>query len=403
MTAIGGNALLQALALILIARNLGPAEYSAIVAATACAAIAAEFVGLGSGDVLIRDVSRNVDAHAKAFGNALRMLGLTILPFCLIATFVAERWFELSQSLLVMFMLVTSEIVAIRFAWLGEQIAIARHAIHTATFSRIFASVIRFVAVAIAVWAGAATAQEWAVYSAISCAILAVGCMAISIRRFGAPSFERKGGTASRDGIWFSLMQIIRAAQFSLDKFAVALVAPPATLGSFGAGSRVAQLGIMPAAAVTRMTYPKFFAEGADGIQGAMRLGLRIAPAVLGLALFSSIALAGVAYLLPYFLGSEFENATAFVLMLSPLPVASALQNLGGNILSGANFQPHRTTAMIAGLSLTAVACIIGAQEMGVPGAIIGYVLGHYLFAVTTWLAVLLLWRRTPNDACLDD
>lgn len=396
MTAIGGNAVLQALSLILIARNLGPAEYAVIVAATACAAIAAEFVGLGSGDLLVRDVSRDSDAHAKAFGKALRLVGLTILPFCLIATFVAEGWFGTSQSALVIFTLVASEIVAIRFAWLGEQIAIAHSAIHTATVSRMFASVVRFAAVVVAVWMGTTTSQEWAVYSAISSAILAIGCLAISIRRFGVPSFKRGGLAASRDGVLFSLMQIIRAAQFSLDKFAVAMVATPATLGSFGAGSRVAQLGVMPAAAITRMTYPTFFAEGADGIAAAMRLGRRLAPAVLGLGLVSSVALVGLAYVLPYLLGPEFEDATAYVIMLSPLPLASALQNLGGNILSGANFQAHRTAAMTVGLLLTAAASLVGAQLAGVPGAIIGYVAGHYLFAAATWVTAWRLLRLRP-------
>jgi O-antigen/teichoic acid export membrane protein len=389
MTAICSNALLQALSLILIARNLGPSEYAVIVAATACAAIAAEFVGLGTGDLLIRDVSRDSNAHARAFGQALRLIGLTILPFCLVATLIAEQWFGPSQSMLVILTLVASEIVAIRFAWLGEQIAIAHHAIHTATVSRIFASSVRFAAVVVAVWMGTRTAQEWALYSVISSAILAAGCLAISIRRFGVPSFVRAAG-ASRDGLFFSLMQIIRAAQSSLDKFAVGSVATAATLGSFGAGSRVAQLGTMPAAAVLRMTYPTFFSEGSAGIRAATRLARRLAPSVLGLGVLSAAGVVGVAYLLPYFLGPEFGDAKAYVIMLSPLPVAYALQTLGGNILSGANFQAHRTIAMAAGLILTLVASFLGAQLAEVSGAIMGYVTGNFLFAASTWIAV---WR----------
>lgn len=394
MAAIGSNALFQAVSLIIFARTLGTVEFAVIVAATAAATVAAEFVGLGSGDLLIRDVSRNPEAHAAAFGRALWLVGLTILPFCLIAAVVAEQWFSSPASLTVLLALVASEIVAIRFAWLGEQIAIAHHAIHTATISRIYASFVRFGAVCIAVFlAGVSTAAQWSIFAVASSLILAAGCMAISIFRFGTPIFGRGPDKASRDGIPFSLLQILRAMQFSLDKFAVASVASTATVGAFGAASRVFQLGLMPAAAVTRMTYPTFFAQGAEGVDAAMHLARRLAPVVFGLGLISSIALVGIAFALPFLLGVEFSEAKFFVLMLAPLPLACAIQNLGGNLLSGSDFQFWRILAMSLGLLFMALAAFAGAWLWGVPGAVGGYVIGHYLYAAVSWLIIAYLWH----------
>ena len=45
---IGGNAVVQAITLVIFARSFGPAEYSVIVIATASAMVAAELVGTRS-------------------------------------------------------------------------------------------------------------------------------------------------------------------------------------------------------------------------------------------------------------------------------------------------------------------------------------------------------------------
>src|SRR6185369_15421522 len=134
------NAGMQAVGLLVFARTLGPSEYAIIVAVTAVSAVAAEFVGFGSGDLLIREVSRDASSHRSAFGRALRLVAISFVPVTLLATVVAALWFRSVAPFVVLLILVASEIVASRIVFLTEQIAIAHHRTHAANANRIFAT-----------------------------------------------------------------------------------------------------------------------------------------------------------------------------------------------------------------------------------------------------------------------
>jgi len=387
---------MQAVGLLIFARTLGPAEYAVIVAASAVAAIASEFVGFGAGDLLIREVSREPSAHRSAFGRALRLTAISFVPASVLAAAVAAVWFRSSASFAVLLILVASEIAAARIVFMTEQIAIAQHKTHAANANRIFATAIRFGVICIAVlFAGVSTAAQWAPFAAVSATICAVGCLAITSRRFGSPDLRAPFGSDFHIGLMFTLMQIVRAVQFSMDKFAVGWLAPGGTVGSFGVASRISQLGTLPAVAVTRITYPVFFAEGASGLCPAIAFARRVLPPVVGISLASSIGIALVAYVLPALFGPAFAVAKPFLLLMALLPVAAALQNLAGDVLSGADFQEHRLTAGLIGLTLAILAAITGGWAYGLTGAVAGYMIGQFLLALSNWLMVYYLRRRS--------
>jgi O-antigen/teichoic acid export membrane protein len=189
-------------------------------------------------------------------------------------------------------------------------------------------------------------------------------------------------------------MQVVRAVQFSMDKFAVGWFAPGSTVGAFGVASRISQLGALPTVAITRITYPMFFAEGAAGLHSAMRLARRFFPAVIGVGLLSSAGLILVAFILPDLFGPAFAAARPFLLMMALLPLAAGLQNLAGDILSGADFQAQRLIAGIVGLALATGSSAIGGLTYGVSGAVFGYMIGQFLLVTSTWAMVAYLQRR---------
>jgi O-antigen/teichoic acid export membrane protein len=387
---------MQAVGLLIFARTLGPAQYAVIVAATTIAAIAAEFVGFGAGDLLIREVSRNPSTHRSAFGRALRLVAISIIPVAPIAALIAQLWFHSDASFVIMITLVGSEIVAARIVFMTEQIAIAHHETHAANWNRIFATAVRFGIICIAVLvAGVSTASQWALFAVASAVVCAGGCLAITARRFGAPDLRAPFGSEFHIGVMFTLMQVVRAVQFSMDKLAVGWIAPGSTVGSFGVASRISQLGMLPTVAVTRITYPIFFAEGAKGLSAAISFGNRILPAVIGIGFLSSIGVVAGAYLLPYLLGPAYASAKPFLLLLALLPIAAGLQNLWGDVLSGADFQVQRLVAATTGLVLTIGTIVAGGVIDGTTGAIAGYVTGQFVVAGSLGVTSAWLKRRS--------
>ena len=389
---------MQAVGLLIFARSLGPAEYAVIVAATAVAAIATEFVGFGAGDLLIREVSRDPGAHRSAFGRALRLVSISIFPVTLAATVIAELWFHTGASFLILLVLVAAEILGTRLVFMTEQVAVAHHETHAANANRIFATVVRVAIICFAVFAaGVSTAAQWAPFAIGSAAVAATGCLAMSVRRFGPPDLRAPFRREFHIGVMFSLMQIFRAAQFAVDKFAVGSLAGSGITGSFGVASRISQFGVLPSSAVTRITYPMFFAHGAEGLGQAVGLARRIAVPILAVGVVSSGALTVLAFLLPVALGPSFAPTKPFLLMMALLPVAATFQNLGGSILSGADFQVARVVAMAAGFALTVLAIAAGAMFAGVTGAIAGYMVGQFLAAAALFAAIPILRRRLPE------
>jgi O-antigen/teichoic acid export membrane protein len=400
IAAITINAAMQAVGLLIFARSLGPSEYGIIVAAIAVAAIAAEFVGFGAGDLLIREVSRNPAAHRSAFGRAMRLVGISFVPVALLAALIAAAWFRTAASYWVLLILVGSEIISARLVFMTEQIAIAHHKTHAANANRIFATAVRFGIICVAVLlVGVSTAAQWAPFAALSAGLCGIGCLAITARRFGGPDLRAPFGSDFHIGVLFTLMQVVRAAQFSIDKFAVGWIAPGSTVGTFGVASRISQLGMLPAIAVTRITYPMFFAEGATGLPAALHLAKRVCPPILGIALVSTAGIGAVAFALPYLLGPAYEPAKPFLLMMALLPLAAGLQNLGGDVLSGADFQLQRLMAGIAGLALTIATTAFGGVTFGIVGAIVGYMIGQFVLALSNWLMIAGLQQSRGRDA----
>src|SRR5690242_17877408 len=67
----GLRLLLQAAYFIIIARCLGTREYGAFIAVTALGAVISPFVGLGSGNLLVKNVARDRTEFREYWGNSL--------------------------------------------------------------------------------------------------------------------------------------------------------------------------------------------------------------------------------------------------------------------------------------------------------------------------------------------
>src|SRR5271170_5191910 len=71
---LSGNGLklvIQAAYFILIARGLRSTDYGAFVAVVAIAAIVSPFVGMGTSNLIIRNVARDKDSFSRSWGNGL--------------------------------------------------------------------------------------------------------------------------------------------------------------------------------------------------------------------------------------------------------------------------------------------------------------------------------------------
>src|SRR5277367_475342 len=106
---------------ILIARALGPGEYGAFVGTVALIALVAPFGGLGSGNLLVKNVSRNRELFGEYWGNAL--LVSLVSGFILLGLVLGVAHFALPASIpwLLILLVSVSDILLVKGAEIAAQ------------------------------------------------------------------------------------------------------------------------------------------------------------------------------------------------------------------------------------------------------------------------------------------
>ncbi len=100
LLAQGIRLFLQAFYFVIIARVLGVEQYGAFVLATSLVAILSPFSGLGVGNILIKNVSKNRALFSYYWGNALFMISVSKLIRLVEKVFVVFSLLIFSQAIL---------------------------------------------------------------------------------------------------------------------------------------------------------------------------------------------------------------------------------------------------------------------------------------------------------------
>src|ERR1700731_2935524 len=110
----GLRLIIQAGYFIIIARSLGVQEYGAFAAVTAMVAIFSPFVGLGSGNLIVQNVSRDRALLEECFGNGVLMILATGLLGVGIVIAICRWMLPASIPLAVIFMVALADLIFYR-------------------------------------------------------------------------------------------------------------------------------------------------------------------------------------------------------------------------------------------------------------------------------------------------
>jgi O-antigen/teichoic acid export membrane protein len=396
---LGAIAGFQIAGFIILARSLGVEAYGVIVAVSATAAIAVEFVGLGCGEILVRAVARDPASYARQFGQALILVGIT-LPVVLAVALVSQNiFFSLPAAFYVVALLTASDLITGRASVLAEHVAIAHCTIRVANAYRFLSGAIKAITIAVACFLfHVKTLEQWWPWQ-VGQAVFAMMLYTVHvIWRFGKPRWSLEISSVRR-GLTFALNQILRATQFNIDRMIIGTFGNASVLGMYGAATRLVQVSLLPVQALLRMTYPAYFARGRDGIAATWAYACRLFHFVLLLSLGIAAALALASEFVIPILGSSFAGAGGIILWLAPLPILVSIQYIFSDALTGADYQGVRTSLLAGGLVLNAILIAFGVGWFGTPGIVAAVLLSNVslligIIATATWLV-----RRAAREA----
>ncbi len=357
MTAgMGLRSLAQSVVFLIVARVLGIADYGAYAAVLALSTAFACFSGWGTQALMVRDVSRNLDSFAAAWGRTLT--AIVISSPILFAIYIAFAWAVLPAgvSLTVIAFIGLADLV---FAPIGLSAITAYqgHDRHGRAAHLALMPVLPRLAGALAllplelVLPDDMRLSAWAFLYAVT-AFPATLYAWRMVRKDLGPADKPSWlyvWSSLRDGIPFAFGGAALKIYADIDKMMLARLATMEAAGAYSAGYRVADLTTVPVLSLLTAAMPRFFRAGEGGVHATLAYAHRILLVPLAYSILAGLGLYLCAGILPLLLGATYVDAVPALQWLAWLPVVSLPRLLLQTLLISGDRQNYAVNILAGG------------------------------------------------------
>jgi O-antigen/teichoic acid export membrane protein len=349
LLAQGLRIVLQAVYFVIIARALGAEQYGAFVGATALVAILAPFASLGSGNLLIKNVSRNRALFGEYWGNALFMIFTSGLVLIVLVLCIAPIFLPKTIPLLMIFLVAVTDLIFARLLDTAGQAFGAVLWLSKTAQLNILPQVTRLMAAfTLVTFFPKPGAVEWTFLYLISTAFSALLGVLLVHRDMGYPKLALSRIMPElTEGFYFSVSLSAQSVYNDIDKTMLARLSILEATGIYAAAYRLIDVAFVPVRSLLAAAYAKFFQHGAAGISGSMSLAKRLLPVASSYGASAGIGLFLFAPVVPYVLGDEYAGAVEALRWLAPLPFLKAMHYFAADTLTGAGFQGVRSAVQV--------------------------------------------------------
>jgi O-antigen/teichoic acid export membrane protein len=349
----GLRLVIQALYFVLIARSLGAVNYGAFVGVVALVGIVYPFATLGSGNLLVKNVSRDANLFGLYWGRALATTAVSSSILFSAVLFLSHFALPGSIPFRLVILVAGSDLFGLSIIQLcGQAFQTFERLNWTATIT-VMGSASRFTGALILVALHHhPSALQWGYLYFCSTWVVATAALVLVSMKVGAPRFRLwKSVAEMREGFYFSAGLSAQTIYNDIDKTMLARLGTLEAAGIYGAAYRLIDVTFVPIQSLLAAAYPNFFRTGVAGISATLGYARRLVWGALAYSIAACVAILLGAGIVPIILGPEY-NATAEALRwLSLLPVLKVLHYFLSDSLTGAGYQGVRTCIQ-AGVAL---------------------------------------------------
>lgn len=395
----GTRVAIQAVYFVLIARILGPEDLGAFVGVVSLVGVLAPFAGLGSGNILVRNTSRDPGSFRACWGRGLVITAASAFLLTAAVLRLSSVLLPGSIPLAMVASVALADLLFTRVLDLGGQAFMAFQRLRRTAQLQVLLSLARLTAaISLGVTVPAATATTWAGLYLISSALSGTTAVVLVSRELGRPVFAWSRLTAElAEGASFSVGYSAHAIYNNLDKTLLARLATLDAAGSYGAAYRVIDVAFAPVISLLSSTYARFFQHGAGGIGGGVRLARRMLALAAPYGLAAGLILCLAAPSLSAVMGRRYDGVAEAVRWLSLLPALRSLHYLAADALTGAGFQLLRSAMQVVVASLNVVLNLWLIPLYSWRGAAWASLASDGLLALSLWVIVWLVLRGTAG------
>ena len=259
----GLRLVVQAAYFVFIARALGVVQYGAFVGVTAFVQILAPFCGLGSGSILVKNVSRDRSSYAMYWGKALGTTLATGVLLFLVTLPLKRLVLSPSVSWHLLILVGLSDIIAIRVIEVAGQAFQAIDSLKQTAQLNLLPNVIRLLGAAFAFfYLHRISASQWGWFYLASTGLSAVVAVLVTRRRIGPPDhITILRPREMLEGSYFSTSIAAQTLYNDLDKTMLARMSTLQATGIYAVAYRFVDVSFTPIRSVLYATYCLFFSQ----------------------------------------------------------------------------------------------------------------------------------------------
>ena len=387
----------QAAYFILVARTLDIKAYGAFVGVAAVASIIFPFVGLGSGNILIKNVSKSRELFGEQWGNALLICFGTSIPAILIILASSSFLLPAELPLAAIALLLIADLVGLRLLETSSAAFIAVFQVKRAAQIKILYNFSKLAAaILLVVFFKNPSILTWSVLYCISSifpTIIALLLIHYSLEK-PIPNLLKFKPELTQ-GLLFSVDTSAGNISSNVDKAMLANLAGLQIAGAYGAGYRFIDICYYIIFAISGATYARFFKHGASGITGSFGFAKKLLPIAVVYGIITSVSLFLLApFIVPLMLGKEYLASVEVLQWLAPIHLISYIQLLAADVLTGAGFQGYRSAIQVASALLNLSLNLWLIPLFSWKGAASATLTSEALKTLGFWLVILFLYRR---------
>lgn len=359
---------LQAVGLVVMARVLGAEGYGALAGTVALYVTFAQFVGMGSGITLVRQLSRAGQLHAQLRATQWAYLATGALLFA-IAWPLSAWWLGATLSPSTLGLLAAGELVVAP--------ALLPLALRYQAEERMFLSGALLTLAPVARFGAVASAWFLDVHDVAQFAVLYLGWLVATVGvtlllawpRSKAQTMPPPSLVATlREGMPYVVSGAATTAGSELDKTLLLRSWGEAVAGQYAAAFRVMQAATLPVNSLILAAAPRLFRRGHQATRG---MSGTLFAATLAYAGVAALFLALFAPLVPVILGTQFAASEALLRGLCFIVVTNCTRQLVTAHLTTLDMQRQRNLIELAGLAASLGLLLMLIPTLGVWGAII--------------------------------
>lgn len=344
----GIKLVLQAIYFVFIARSLGPSQYGAFVAITAMTSIIGPYIGLGCGNLFLKNVRAGKRSAPLCWGNGLLITVVSGFLTTVVLAACSNLWLRGFPVLLVaaicfsdLILMRIIDLASFGFAASGNM---AKTAVQNTTMS-----LLRVIGIVLlATCYHQVSIQQWAWVYLGTGIVGALFALHQGGGLWGMPTVSLAALMEdAREGCFFSISTSAQTIYNDIDKTMLARLSSFAATGVYAAAYRIIDTSLTPVRSLVSAAYPQFFRIGTDGLDASYGYARRLIRKALLFGVADFIGLMLIAPILPHLLGPKYMAVAPAIRLLAFIPVLRCVHWFLADALSGADAQGVRTAVQV--------------------------------------------------------